>query len=337
MSIGATGRFSLAAPLAGEELRSSMAEDLRRGMTAPQKSIPSKYFYDARGSDLFEQITELPEYYQTRTELQILQNFADAVAAEYRFADVVELGSGSSKKTLTLLDALERQGTLRSFAPLDVSAEMLRQSAGVLLERYPNLRVQGVVGDFLRHLDVVPAAQGRRLVIFLGSTIGNLFEAERIQFLRSVGGLLEPGDALLLGVDLVKAVDTLEAAYNDAAGVTAAFNRNVLRVVNAGLQADFLPEAYRHFAPYNPVEQRIEMYLVAEAPQVVHIRDLDLAVRLAGGESIWTEISCKFTREGVAQELDTAGLQLARWFTDVSDRFGLALATLPDDDRSRRS
>jgi L-histidine N-alpha-methyltransferase len=264
VSIGSSDRLTITAPFAGDELRSSLADDVRRGLTASQKSLPSKYFYDARGSDLFEQITELPEYYQTRTELEILRSIADPLAADVPFSDVVELGSGSSKKTRTLLDALERHGSLRRFIPLDVSEEMLRQSAAALLDRYPGLRVHGVVGDFLKHLDAVPDAEGRRLVIFLGSTIGNLFKEERIDFLRNVRTLLQPGDGLLLGVDLVKDAATLEAAYNDAAGVTAEFNRNVLRVVNAGLRADFVPGAYRHYAPYNAGEQRIEMYLVAE-------------------------------------------------------------------------
>jgi L-histidine Nalpha-methyltransferase len=326
VTAGSSDRLSITTLLTGEELQIAMAEDVRRGLTAAQKSLPSKYFYDARGSELFEQITELPEYYQTRTELQILQSIAQPLAAQHQFADVVELGSGSSRKTLTLLDALSALGSLQRFVPLDVSEEMLRESAASLLQRYPALRVHGVVGDFQKHLQEVPTADGRRLVIFLGSTIGNLFPEERIAFLRSVRGLLGSGDRLLLGVDLVKDRTVLEAAYNDSAGVTAEFNRNVLRVVNAGLHADFAPERYRHYAPYNAEEQRIEMYLVAQSRQEIHVRDLDLEVAIADGEAIWTEISCKFTREGTEQELAVADLQLEQWLTDAEARFGLALA-----------
>jgi L-histidine N-alpha-methyltransferase len=288
--------------------------------------LPPKYFYDARGAELFEAITELPEYYQTRTEQAILDDIADAMIARWSFRELVELGSGSSTKTRTLLDAMERLGTLERYIPVDVSERMLRESAEALLGRYPSLRVHAVVGDFQRHLPAVPPRLGNRLVIFLGSTIGNLDAAERHALLVDVHGLLSTGDFFLMGVDLVKDVAALEAAYNDAAGVTAEFNRNILRVVNAALGADFDPAAFRHYAYYNAGQARIEMHLIAGSPQDAVIRALDMTVQLRAGESIWTESSYKFTQTSAAAMLEGAGLKLERWHTDPENRFGLALA-----------
>jgi L-histidine N-alpha-methyltransferase len=239
----------------------------------------------------------------------------------------VELGSGSSTKTRVLLDAMERRGSLRRYLPFDVSAEMLRDSSLDLLERYPALHAHGIVGDFQRHLNSVPPSRGRRLVIFLGSTIGNLEVEERREFLVAVRGLLGSDDAFLLGVDLVKDPAVLEAAYNDSAGVTAEFNRNILRAVNRGLDGNFQPERFRHVAFYDVPKARIEMHLAPENDQHVRVGKLDLEIDVRTDETIWTEISCKFTRETASGMLAGAGLTLTHWFTDHDDRFALALST----------
>jgi L-histidine N-alpha-methyltransferase len=306
----------------------AMADEVRRGLTDDPKHLPSKYFYDERGSQLFEQITELPEYYPTRTELRILQRIADPLVAGRGYRELVEIGSGAATKTRILLDAMEKRGTLARYVPLDVSEEMLRQSSLGLLERYRQLRIHGVVGDFQRDLASIPPSIGPRLVIFLGSTIGNLEDAERVSLLRGARGLLGPGDAFLLGIDLVKDIAVIERAYNDAAGVTAAFNRNILNVINGQFDADFRPERYAHRAFYNRGEDRIEMHLVPDRPQHVTVRRLNLAVDIAAGESIRTEISCKFTRERVVEMLTAAGMHMAEWYSDPDNLFGLALATL---------
>lgn len=319
-------RLTIETCLDGAGQLRTMADEVRRGLTAPQKYLPCKYFYDARGSELFELITELPEYYQTRTELAMLESIADELASELRFGELVELGSGSAKKTRALLDAMQRAGSLARYIPFDVSEPSVRESASGLLDRYPTLSIYGVLGDFQNDLPHIPAAVDRRLVIFLGSTIGNLDGPERKAFLSEVRRLLRPEDRFLLGVDLVKDVATLEAAYNDAAGVTAEFNRNILRVVNNGLGADFKPDAYRHYAPYNVAEARIEMHLIPETPQVVHVRNLDLELPVAPDETIWTEISCKFTRQTTSAMLEGAGMRLSAWHIDPRQLFALALA-----------
>lgn len=305
----------------------TIAEDVRAGLTSTPKRLPSKYFYDARGSELFERITELPEYYQTRTELAILQSIADQLVGDLGCQELVELGSGSSTKTRVLLDAMERSGSLRRYVPFDVSAEMLRDSSVELLERYPSLFVHGVVGDFQRHLGSIPPPDGSRLVIFLGSTIGNLEADERARFLAGVRGLLGRDHSFLLGVDLVKDVGVLHAAYNDAAGVTAEFNRNILQVVNRELEADFRVEAYRHIAFYDADKARIEMHLAPESDQHVRVAKLGLEVDISADETIWTEISCKFARDSTAIELEPAGLKLTGWYADPGQLFALALAS----------
>ncbi len=322
-------RLTLDVYLNDDGVLSTMAEDVRRGVTASPKTLPSKYFYDAPGSELFEQITELPEYYQTRTEFAILQSIADELVTEFEFGSLLELGSGSATKTRTLLDAMERHGLLREYAPMDVSEQMLRESSERLLAQYPSLRIHGIVGDFQVHLLLIPPSSQPRLTIFLGGTIGNLDVAERQAFLSQTRDLLGEGDALLIGVDLVKDPAVLEAAYNDSAGVTAEFNRNILRAVNAALGADFVPEAYRHHAPYNRELQRIEMHLIPEEPQRVRVSAIDLAVDVEPSESIRTEISCKFTEETVTSMLASAGFRLRHWYTDGENRFALALA-VPD-------
>jgi L-histidine N-alpha-methyltransferase len=318
-------RFQLDVYLNEQDRRAAMADDVRRGLTATQKSIPPKYFYDDTGSELFERITELPEYYQTRTELAILQGIADRLAQEFSFNEVVELGSGSSKKTVALLDALDRRGHLKRFLPFDVNQDMVGQAAAALLKRYPTIQVYGVVGDFQRDLTHVPPTDGRRLVMFLGGTIGNLTVDERSVFLDQVAELLGDDGRLLLGVDLVKDRARLEAAYDDSAGVTAAFNRNVLHVINRELGADFAVDEFRHWAFYNDSQARIEMHLVPDTIQQTYVRELDLPVTVRPGETIWTEISCKFSEDMVRAELDGARLRLDRWFTDPEGLFAVVL------------
>jgi L-histidine N-alpha-methyltransferase len=304
----------------------TMAEDVRRGLTATPKMLPPKYFYDDVGSELFERITELPEYYPMREEGKLLDAIAPDVMRWMRPVQIVELGSGSSTKTRALLDSAVKEGSLRSYVPFDVSESIILEAGEVLQRRYPGLELQGVAGDFQRHLDKIPASDGRRLVLFLGSTIGNMFADARIDLLRDIRGLLGPEDYLLLGTDLVKDVNIIEPAYNDAQGVTAAFNKNMLRVINEGLDADFDLDSYDHEAFFNHDEARIEMHLRPRTRQHVTLRKIDLEVDLSPTETIWTECSHKFTRERVAEMLEAAGLQLQEWHAAEGDMFGLSLS-----------
>ncbi len=320
-------RLQIDVYLSDQGVLHTMAEDVRRGLTATPKTLPPKYFYDAEGSDLFECITELPEYYPTRTERGLLASVAEEIMGQVCPRELVEVGSGSSSKTRLLLDSRNGADTLALYLPFDISEEMLRASAASLLEEYPSLHVRGVVGAFEQHLDNLPPPTGRRLVAFLGSTIGNLDPPQRHLLLLELRGLLEPDGRLLLGVDLVKDVSILEAAYNDSAGVTAQFNRNILRVVNRGLQADFQPDAFQHQAFFNREEARIEMHLRPVSPQTVQVRDLGLTIEVTPEETIWTESSYKFTHDSVAAMFRDAGLTLERWYTDADNLFGLALAS----------
>lgn len=311
------------------ELVETMRSDVRSGLTSEPKQLPPKYFYDARGSGLFEDITRLPEYYPTRTERVILEANA-AQIAELSGADtLVELGSGSSEKTRLLLDALAAAGHLRRYVPVDVSAAALAGAMEALAADYPDLELHGVVADFERHLDDLPAG-GRRMVAFLGSTIGNLEPAERHDFLSGVRKGLAPGDTLLLGTDLVKDVDRLVAAYDDAAGVTAEFNLNVLHVLNRELSADFDVDRYAHVARWNAPEERIEMWLRATGPQRVTIAGLDLVVPFEDGEEMRTETSAKFRLDGIRAELEAVGLHVVGTWTDPADDFALTLARAGD-------
>ena len=305
------------------DLRDALLHDARAGLTSSPKTLPPKYFYDDAGSDLFEEITRLPEYYPTRAERGLLRAHADEIAELSGAAALVELGSGSSEKTGLLLDALTAAGTLTDYVAVDVSDGALRGALGELGASRPDLRVTGVVADFERHLGALPAP-GRRLVAFLGGTIGNLAPQQRARFLADLVGGLDAGETLLIGVDLVKDVDRLVAAYDDAAGVTARFNRNVLSVLDRQLGADFDPADFDHLARWNAEEEWIEMRLRARDDLRVHIPALDLEVVFEEGEEMRTEISAKFRREGVRAELDAAGLELAGWFTDGD--FALALA-----------
>ncbi len=308
-----------------EESVRALREDVARGLTSAPKELPPKWFYDERGSQLFDEITRLPEYYPTRREREILLARADEIASVTRAEALVELGSGTSEKTRILLDALARAGSLRRFVPFDVSEECLRDAAAAIDELHPGLEVHAVVGDFDRHLNRLPL-DGRCVVAFLGGTIGNFPPHERARFLKELAASLGNDDHVLIGFDLVKDVRRLEAAYNDAAGVTADFNRNVLRVINRELGADFDVDAFEHVAFFDTDEEWIEMRLRAGAEQLVHVDELDLDVVLAAGEDIRTEISAKFRPERVEQELSDAGLGLRRWWTDGAGDFGLAVA-----------
>ncbi|MFK3979469.1 L-histidine N(alpha)-methyltransferase [Micromonospora sp. NPDC050397] len=307
------------------DLARTLREDVRNGLTATPKSLPPKWFYDARGSELFEEITRLPEYYPTRTERAILDRYADEIAVTTGAKTLIELGSGSSEKTRLLLDAFTRNGNLGTFVPLDVSTSALRQSTSDIAAAYPGLRVRGIVGDFTRHLDRLPTG-GRRLVAFLGGTIGNLLPAERGEFLRAMHAALETDDWLLLGVDLVKEQERLVPAYDDAAGVTAEFNRNVLAVVNRELGADFDPSAFDHVAIWDPQREWIEMRLRARRAARIRIDELDLEVDFAAGEEMRTEVSAKFRPEGIAAELSDAGFRVRSRWTDEQNLFALLLA-----------
>ena len=311
--------------LAPEATALALAADVRAGLTATPKTLPPKWFYDDRGSELFDEITRLPEYYPTRTERGILVAHARDVAELTKADTLVELGSGTSEKTRLLLDALRDAGTLDRFVPFDVSEQTLRDAAAAVAREYHGVRVHAVVGDFEQHVDLVPGG-GTRVVAFLGSTIGNFAPGPRARFLADVGAALAPGDALLLGTDLVKDADRLVAAYDDAAGVTAEFNRNVLRVLNRELSADFDPDAFEHVARFDPDAEWIEMRLRSTRDQTVTIADLTMTVGFAAGEDVRTEISAKFRKDGVARELAEAGLELAEWWTDPAGDFALSLS-----------
>jgi L-histidine N-alpha-methyltransferase len=311
--------------LAPEAYVESLRRDVREGLTATPKALPPKYFYDAHGSDLFDEITRLPEYYPTRAETAILTAHADDIARLTGARTLVELGSGTSEKTRLLLTALTSTGTLERFMPFDVDPAVLAEAAQQIGREYPGLSVEPVIGDFEKHLSALPRHPGQ-LVAFLGSTIGNLEPPARGVLLRAVRSVLRPGDTFLLGTDLVKEPARLQHAYDDAGGVTAAFNRNVLTVVNRELGADFEESWFDHVALWNAEREWIEMHLLSLRDQLVSIADLDLQVRFARGELMRTEISAKFRPDGVKQELADAGLELVRFWTDPAGDFGLSLA-----------
>jgi L-histidine Nalpha-methyltransferase len=317
--------LSLSNHLAADSAAQALRRDVRDGLTQTPKSLPPKWFYDSVGSDLFDQITRLPEYYPTRAEAQILRARSAEIAVASGADTLVELGSGTSEKTRILLDALRDSGSLRRFIPFDVDAGVLNAAGAAIQREYPGVEIDAVCGDFEEHLDKIPRV-GRRLVAFLGSTIGNLTPGPRADFLAALSDTLQTGDSLLLGTDLVKDVDRLVRAYDDGAGVTAKFNRNVLAVVNRELDADFDLDAFEHVARWNAEEERIEMWLRATSAQRVHIAALDLAVDFAAGEEMLTEVSCKFRPNGVEAELAAAGLRRTHWWTDPAGDFGLSLS-----------
>jgi len=305
------------------EVLDTLVDDVRDGLTRSLKELPPKYFYDERGSELFDRITTLPEYYPTRCERQILNRHAPAIVEASQ--ELVELGSGTASKTRALLYAMAGSGNLRRYVPFDCDPSVIEACATELTELYPGLDVHGVVGDFGRDLGSIPAGS-RRLFAFLGGTIGNLLPDERAAFLSGLRAQMDEDDRLVIGTDLIKDRRVLEAAYNDSAGVTAEFNRNVLRVINAGLDADFDPDAFEHVAFFDEANSWIEMRLRANGAQRVRIVGADLELTFADGEEIRTEISAKFTREAVERELRAADLRLDEFFTDGSRLFGLAFA-----------
>ncbi|MDQ0905881.1 L-histidine N-alpha-methyltransferase [Streptomyces canus] len=316
--------FLLTRTLPEDATEAALRADVLKGLTHTPKTLPPKWFYDAHGSELFEQITELPEYYPTRAEREILVARSGEIAAATGARTLVELGSGSSEKTRYLLDALTG---LHTYVPVDVSESALTQAGHALIAQRPELSVHALIADFTGGL-TLPGTPGPRLVAFLGGTIGNLLPVERAAFLASVHALLSPGDALLLGTDLVKDENVLVRAYDDAAGVTAAFNKNVLTVVNRELGADFDPGAFDHVALWDAENEWIEMRLRSRAEQTVKVPALDLAVDFAADEELHTEISAKFRKEGVRAELAAVGLELANWWTDSEGRFALSLSVV---------
>ncbi|MCY0952074.1 L-histidine N(alpha)-methyltransferase [Streptomyces sp. H27-S2] len=314
--------FQLTRTLDENAAEAALRTDVLHGLTSTPKALPPKWFYDARGSELFEEITRLPEYYPTRAEREILLERAGEIAAASGARTLVELGSGSSEKTRHLIEAMPG---LDTYVPVDVSESALRGAAESLLEVHPRLRVHALVADFTRALRL-PESPGPRLVVFLGGTIGNLLPPERALFLASVRAMLSPGDALLMGTDLVKDEAVLVAAYDDGRGVTAEFNKNVLAVVNRELNADFHTADFDHVAVWNREREWIEMRLRARSDLLVKIRALDVVVPFAAGEEILTEISAKFRQEGVRKELAAVGLELTQWWTDAAGRFALSLS-----------
>jgi L-histidine N-alpha-methyltransferase len=322
--------------LDADSLHEQMRADVRLGLTSTPKVLPPTYFYDEAGSDLFDEITRLEEYYPTRREREILDAHADEIARgagsppfdspfDTPFDTLVEIGSGTSEKTRILLDALSRTGSLRRFVPFDVDDVTLLRAGDAVSAEYPGVDVHAVVGDFTRHVSELPRG-GSRLVAFLGSTIGNLEPGPRATFLHDLAATFGPHDALLLGTDLVKDERRLVAAYDDSAGVTAAFNRNVLYVLDRELKADFDPEAFAHHAVWNADAERMEMWLRSERDQRVHVGALDLDVSFAAGEEMRTEVSGKFREQGVRDELAAAGLRVVGWWTDAAGDYGLSLS-----------
>jgi L-histidine N-alpha-methyltransferase len=320
--------LTLSNHLAADSAYHALRRDVLDGLQRAPKTLPPKWFYDSVGSDLFDQITRLPEYYPTRAEAEILRVRSAEVASASDADTLVELGAGTSEKTRRLLDALRGRGALRGFVPFDVDASVLSTTATAIQREYPGIEINAVCGDFEEHLAEIPG-DGRRLFVFLGSTIGNLTPGPRAHFLSTLADVMRPGDSLLLGTDLVKDTARLVRAYDDTAGVTARFNRNVLAVINRQLDADFDVDAYQHVARWNPDEERIEMWLRAGGRQRVCVDALGLTVDFAAGEEMLTEVSCKFRPDGVSAELAAAGLRRIRWWTDSAGDFGLSLAVKP--------
>lgn len=318
-------RLRVEVHLGPDEITDALRRDVRAGLTTSPKTLPPKWFYDDVGCELFDKITRLPEYYPTEREREILTSEAAAIAAGSRADTLVELGSGTSDKTRTLLDAMAATGQLVRFIPFEISEPTLRSACDEIASEYPHIQIHGVVGDFDHHLEQIPT-EGTRMVAFLGGTIGNFAPAERAAFLGDLAGNLRPGESLLLGTDLVKDVGRLETAYDDPAGVTAAFNLNVLEVVNRELRANFDRDRFEHVAFFDRENEWIEMRLRSLADQSIRIDDLDLEVHFAEGEEMRTEISAKFRPEGVRRELESAGLELRRWMTDPAGDFALSLS-----------
>ena len=302
-----------------------LAEDAREGLSCPFKELPPKYFYDERGSQLFEAITELPEYYPTRAERSILESRSEEIVAAADAGILIELGSGSAAKTRRVLDAMRDADLLDAYVPVDISEEITRETAATLVDEYPGLRVHGIVCDYETHLERVPREEGA-LIAFLGGTIGNFRPGPRRSFLARIATLMYPGDRFLLGVDLAKEPARLEAAYNDAAGVTAEFNKNVLHVLNRELDADFDVDAFEHVAFWDADNEWVDIRLRSLTEQFIDVRELDMRVHFARNEEMRTEISTKFTRDRLERTYGDAGLELVEWWTDPDELFALSLA-----------
>lgn len=303
----------------------NMLREVREGLLRSPRQIPPRFFYDDKGSRLFERITELPEYYQTRAEETVLDRVADDIIERTKAEELIELGSGAARKTRVLLDAMKRQGCLRRYIPLDVSEGIVRRVSTEILEEYPGIHVHAMVADFTTHLEGIPPGHWQ-LTIFLGGTIGNFEPEEAVAFLRNLCGQLESGDHFLLGTDLIKDRKRLEAAYNDSEGITDQFNKNSLQVLNRLLGGNFDPEAFEHRAPYNEAKHRIEMWLRSSRRQTISLPEIDLEFTLEKDEEILTEISTKFDRGLVENLLNAAGFELVNLYTDPENLFALSLA-----------
>ncbi|MGQ0831546.1 MAG: L-histidine N(alpha)-methyltransferase [Microthrixaceae bacterium] len=321
-------RCTIVAHLGSDDLATTLRHDARTGLTSSPKRLPPKWFYDERGSQLFDEITRLEEYYPTRRETEILEREAAHIAARTGARTLLELGSGTSTKTKLLLDALAAAGTLTHIVPFDVCEPILREAGPDLAARYPGVQVDAVVGDYERHLGRLSLGDAS-LVAFLGGTIGNQAPSERAKFLGELADQMDTGDWLLLGADLVKDASRLVAAYDDAAGVTAAFNRNLLSVLNRELDGDLDPTQFDHVARWDPDQQWMEMHLRSRIDQHARLAAIDLDVHFAAGELLHTEISAKFTTQRLASELDAAGLELDEILLDAAGDFAVALAAKP--------
>jgi len=315
-----------------DTFHSDIRRDVLTGLTSPQKSVPSKYFYDAYGSQLFETICSLPEYYQTRTELSILKSSAAHIVRNIREADIVELGSGSNLKIRTLLDACfrSRQADIR-YVPVDLSESQLMESSVELLNFYPELKIVGIVADFTKHIEKIPTGR-ERLFVFFGSTIGNFGDEASIDLLKRVAGIMGRGNRFLLGIDMIKPAEIIERAYNDSMGVTAVFNKNILNVVNRELNADFDASHFDHVAFYNADKEQVEMYLRASRSISVEINGLGMQVSMKKDETIHTEICRKFSRESAEAMAEEAGLRIDRWYSDPQGWFSLVELSRMDQD-----
>ncbi|MEM9562208.1 MAG: L-histidine N(alpha)-methyltransferase [Actinomycetota bacterium] len=320
-----TNRRVVDVHLGTDDIDKALRADVTGGLTAAPKELPPKWFYDERGSELFDEITRLDEYYPTEAERRILLDNASAIIELTSPATIVELGSGTSDKTGAILDAAVRHGSLRRFVPFDVSEAFLRQSVDVLAGRYPTVIMHGVVGDFDHHLPYLPSGD-RQLLMLLGGTIGNYQPKERRELLTVIADRQQPGDHVLIGVDLVKDVGRLERAYDDSRGVTAEFNKNVLAVINRRLSADFVLDAFEHVARFDTDEEWIEMLLRSTVDQTVRVADLDLEVSFEAGELMRTEVSCKFRRERFEADLEHAGLEPVEWLTDPAGDFAVSIS-----------
>ncbi|HEX6539320.1 MAG TPA: L-histidine N(alpha)-methyltransferase [Candidatus Dormibacteraeota bacterium] len=317
--------ITIAVHTLGRDSRVQLIEDVRSGLTHTPKTLQPRWFYDDRGCELFDEITLLPEYYQTRTEMDILQRHARDIMQRVRPASIVELGAGSCTKSRVLIRAAKGMGSLWTFVPFDISEATLRRSASELSDEFDDLTVYCVTGEFDHHLSQIPRF-GRQLIVFLGSTIGNFEPAEAQRFLTDVRRLMRPGDHFLVGVDLVKDEAQLIAAYDDSRGVTAEFNRNVLARINSELDANFDLDAFEHAVRWKPADHRIEMHLRSTADQTVWVRGADFAARFAAGETLRTEVCTKYTRESLEAMLGDVGIETLAWYTDSAARFALVLA-----------